>query len=100
MDSIDGKMQKWSVEQTPRVQRVFNKDFMQFAVDASPLRTARRNHQDTQREERLKKRVLTNKEMRSTISSSMQLPYFSNTLSFDESFGVTKRESDIQLVLD
>jgi len=42
MKNVDSQGKKWSQEQSPKISRVFNQEFMKFVTDASPIRTARK----------------------------------------------------------
>jgi len=44
MKNVDNQGKKWAVEQSPKISRVFNNEFMKFMTDASPIRTARKIH--------------------------------------------------------
>lgn len=52
MKNVDQKHKTWAAEQSPRVFKVFNNDFLKFATDESPMRTARKQYYEGLREER------------------------------------------------
>lgn len=58
MKNVDNQGKAWAAEQSPKISRVFNNEFMKFMTDASPIRTARKIHQENQREERRQRHMI------------------------------------------
>lgn len=47
MNDVDARSAAWAAEQTPKVAKAFLNDFMKYVTEASPMRTARKQYQES-----------------------------------------------------
>lgn len=52
MKTVDHQFEKWAGDQSPKVAKVFNTEFMKYLTDTSPMRTARKVFLKGKRHER------------------------------------------------
>jgi hypothetical protein len=46
MKDVDAKATLWAADQPPKVAKAYLNDFIKYATEASPMRTARKQYQD------------------------------------------------------
>jgi hypothetical protein len=52
MKTVDHQFKQWAADQSPKVAKVFNSEFMKYLTDASPMRTARKVFLTSKRHEK------------------------------------------------